>query len=251
MPPVRLFLLHQERAQCRRLPALALQGVREDVLVQEQGPARRLQARCHGLGALRGSSAFGPRPEAVREDVPCVPQDLLVHAHEALRGYGAPASRLQDRTFGLLAGSGACLGESLTGDRAGSAARMPGKPRRHGGAVHARGISSLKACVICGANDAGDGLCRVADRGRPKDEALRDAIKGLGPGTWVATDAHQGCRRVLPALGIAEHAATDTRLQKDGELGMASAMHQRLRIFLAPFHGVSTKWPDYCLSWFL
>jgi hypothetical protein len=128
---------------------------------------------------------------------------------------------------------------------------MPGKPRRHGGAVHARGISSLKACVICGANDAGDGLCRVADRGRPKDEALRDAIKGLGPGTWVATDAHQGCRRVLPALGIAEHAATDTRLQKDGELGMASAMHQRLRIFLAPFHGVSTKWPDYCLSWFL
>ncbi len=111
---------------------------------------------------------------------------------------------------------------------------MPRKPHRHGGAVHVRGISSLKACVICGANDAGDELCRVADRGRPKDEALRDAIKGLGPGAWVATDAHQGCRRVLPALGITEHAATGTRLQKDGELGMASAMHQRLRIVLAP-----------------
>lgn len=128
---------------------------------------------------------------------------------------------------------------------------MPRKPHRHGGAVHARGISSLKVCVICGANDAGDELCRVADRGRPKDEALRDAIKGLGPGTWVATDAHQGCKRVLPALGITEHAATGTRLQKDGELGMVSAMHQRLRIFLAPFHGVSTKRLDHCLSWLL
>ncbi|WP_368017801.1 hypothetical protein [Olsenella sp. AGMB03486] len=146
---------------------------------------------------------------------------------------------------------GACLDEPLTGNRARSAARMPRKPHRHGGAVHARGISSLKACVICGANDAGDGLCRVAGRGRPKDEALRDAIRGLGPGTWAATDAHQGCRRVLPALGIAEHAATGTRLQKDGGLGMASAMHQRLRIVLAPFHGVSTKRLDRCLSRFL
>jgi transposase-like protein len=118
-------------------------------------------------------------------------------------------------------------------------------------APSARGISSLKACVICGANDAGDGFCRLADRGRPGDEALKEAIEDLGPGTWAATDAHQGYRCVLPALGIAEHAATGTRPQKDGGLGMASAMHQRLRIFLAPFHGVSTKWLDRCLSWFL
>jgi hypothetical protein len=40
---------------------------------------------------------------------------------------------------------------------------MPRKPHKHGGAVHARGISNLKVCVICGANDAGDELCRVAD----------------------------------------------------------------------------------------
>ena len=84
---------------------------------------------------------------------------------------------------------------------------MPRAPHRHGGAVHARGISGLKVCIVCGANDAGDGFCRLADRGRPGDEALKEAIRGLGPGTWVATDAHQGCRHVLPALGIAGHAA--------------------------------------------
>ena len=119
---------------------------------------------------------------------------------------------------------------------------MPRAPHRHGGAVHARGISGLKVCIVCGANDAGDGVCRLADRGRPGDEALKEAVRDLGPGTWVAADAHQGYRRVLPALGIAGHAATRTDLQKDGELGMASALHQRLSIFLAGFHGVSTKW---------
>ena len=128
---------------------------------------------------------------------------------------------------------------------------MPRAPRRHGGAVHARGISGLKVCIVCGADGAGDGFCRLADRGRPGDEALKEAVRDLGPGTWVATDARQGCRRVLPALGIAEHAATRTDLQKDGELGMVSALHQRLSIFLAGFHGVSAKWLDHCLSWFM
>lgn len=67
----------------------------------------------------------------------------------------------------------------------------------------------------------------------------------------MATDAHQGYGRVLPALGIAEHAATDSRLQRDGELGMVNALHQRLSIFLAGFHGVSTRWPDHYLSRFM
>ena len=80
---------------------------------------------------------------------------------------------------------------------------------------------------------------------------MKEAIGDLGAGTWVATDAHQGYGRVLPALGIAEHAATRTGLQEDGELGMVNALHQRLSAFLAGFHGVSTKWLDHYLSWFM
>ena len=144
---------------------------------------------------------------------------------------------------------GTYLDESLTGNRARSAAGMPRAPRRHGGAVHARGISGLKACIVCGADGAGDGSCRLADRGRPGDKALEEAIRDLGPGTWAAAGAHQGYGRVLPAIGIAEHAATRTGLQKDGGLGMAGALHQRLSIFLAGFHGVSAKWLDHYLSW--
>lgn len=146
---------------------------------------------------------------------------------------------------------GTYLDESLAGNRSRSATGMPRRPHGHGGAVHARGISNLKVCIVCGANDAGDEFCRLADRGRPTDEALGRALSDLGAGTWVATDAHRGYGRVLPALGIAEHAATDSRLQRDGELGMVNALHQRLSIFLAGFHGVSTKWLDHYLSWFV
>ena len=67
----------------------------------------------------------------------------------------------------------------------------------------------------------------------------------------MATDAHQGHRRVLPAIGIAEHAAARTDLQKDSGLGMANALHQRLPVFLAGFHGVYTRWLDHYLSWFM
>ena len=70
--------------------------------------------------------------------------------------------------------------ESLTGSGARSGAEMPRAPHRYGGAVHARGISNLKVCVVCGASDAGDEFCRLADRGRPGDEALKGAIKDFG-----------------------------------------------------------------------
>lgn len=32
---------------------------------------------------------------------------------------------------------------------------------------------------------------------------------------------------------------------------MVDALHQRLSIFPASFHGVSAKWLDHCLSWFM
>ena len=70
--------------------------------------------------------------------------------------------------------------ESLTGSGARSGAEMPRAPHRYGGAVHARGISNLKVCVVCGASDAGDEFCRLADRDRPGDEALKGAIKDFG-----------------------------------------------------------------------
>lgn len=135
--------------------------------------------------------------------------------------------------------------ESLKGMRG-----MPREARRRGGASRSRGISSSKVCVECGANDLGDCFCRLCDRGRPSDAALAASLEGVGGGSWVSTDAHAGYARVLPAIGAAEHVAVATRDQRGGELGMVNALHQRLRIFLWGFHGVSTRWLDHYLWWF-
>lgn len=137
---------------------------------------------------------------------------------------------------------GTYLNESLTGNRARSRTGMPRRPHRNGESDHARGISREKVCVVCAANDLGDEFAAVCGRGRPTDAGLRGSLAGVVDGSWVSTDDHASYARVLPSLGVAEHVATATRDARGGELELVDAMHQRLKIFLAPFHGVSTRW---------
>lgn len=79
---------------------------------------------------------------------------------------------------------GAYLSESLKGNRSRSAPGMPRGAHRHGGAVRERGISSLKVCVVCGANDLGDSFCRAPRRARlhrrPRGLRARAARPGRG-----------------------------------------------------------------------
>ena len=126
---------------------------------------------------------------------------------------------------------------------------MPRGAHGHGGAVHERGISSLKVCVVCGANDLGDSFCRLAGRGRPTDAELAASLEGLGPCERVSTDGHAGYARVLPGLGAAAHDAAPAG-EAAGGLGMVNALHQRLKRFLGRFAGVSTRWLPHYLAWF-
>ena len=144
---------------------------------------------------------------------------------------------------------GTYLSESLKGNRSRSAAGMPRKAHRHGGAVRERGISSLKVCVVCGANDLGDSFCRVAGRGRPTDAELAASLGGLGPCERVSTDGHAGYARVLPGLGAASHEAAPAS-EAGPSLGMVNALHQRLKRFLGRFVGVSTRRLGHYLAWF-
>lgn len=144
---------------------------------------------------------------------------------------------------------GTYLSESLKGNRSRSALGMPRGAHRHGGAVRERGISSLKACVVCGANDLGDSFCRLAGRGRPTDAELASSLEGLGPCERVSTDGHSGYARVLPGLGAGEHDAAPAS-EAAGSLGMVNALHQRLKRFLGRFAGVSTRRLGHYLAWF-
>ena len=132
---------------------------------------------------------------------------------------------------------GTYLNESLAGNRSRSRVGMPRGSHRCGGDVRERGISNLKVCVLCGANDLGDEFCELADRGRPTDEALGSALRAVGEGTPVSTDGLQGYARVLPRLGVSCHDATPAREARHGELGMVNAMHARLKDFLARLGG--------------
>ena len=144
---------------------------------------------------------------------------------------------------------GTYLSESLKGNRSRSAPKVPRGAHGHGGAVRERGISSLKVCVVCGANDLGDSFCRLAGRGRPTDAQLKASLEGLGPCERVATDGHAGYARVLPGLGAASHDARPAG-EAAGDLGMVNALHQRLKRFLGRFAGVSTRWLPHYLAWF-
>ena len=79
---------------------------------------------------------------------------------------------------------GTHLDESLKGNRTRSMRALPRKAHRHGHAVHAKGMSNAKVCIVCGANDPGDCLLRMADRGRPEDDVLKAALPGLGGRRW-------------------------------------------------------------------
>ena len=144
---------------------------------------------------------------------------------------------------------GAHLSESLKGNRSRSAAGMPREAHGHGRAVRERGISSLKACVVCGANDLGDSFCRLAGRGRPTDAELEASLEGLGPCERVSTDGHSGYARVLPGLGAGEHDAAPAG-KAGPSLGMVNALHQRPKRFLDRFAGVSTGRLGHYLAWF-
>ncbi|WP_130812449.1 IS1595 family transposase [Olsenella sp. Marseille-P4559] len=145
---------------------------------------------------------------------------------------------------------GTYVNESLSGSRARSARGMPRRAHRNGQGVRRRGVSRDKVCVVCAANDVGDGFAAVCGRGRPTDAGLRGSLAGIVDGSWVSTDDHTSYARVLPRLGVAEHVPTASGAAGNGELGLVNAMHQWLKIFLEPFHGVSTRWLQRYLDFF-
>ena len=147
---------------------------------------------------------------------------------------------------------GTYLDESLAGNRERARDKMPRKAHRHGGATHEPGISNARVCVVCGASDLGDSFCVLADRGRPTDGAVREAMSPAAGAGRLATDGHRAYEKAAAALGVGAHAVYKSGTPEAGEgLGLVDALHQRLKLFLARFYGVSTRRLNRYLSWFL
>lgn len=123
---------------------------------------------------------------------------------------------------------------------------LPRNIHKSGSDMRTCGISSQKICVICGINDLGDTFCEIAARGREDFDEVAQCLKYfVDTNSSVSTDGYQSYSRALKTLKVKVH----HRL-KSSQLSMVNALHSRLKEFLIPFHGVSTRRLQHYLDWF-
>ena len=165
--------------------------------------------------------------------------DVMSSQVQAMRG-GEGVSCQADEAY---------LDESLKGRHA--EGFMPRESHRHGGESHRAGLSKLKVGVVTVVNDLGDCRCRLASRGKTGVEGVRASLpEGALAGSVVSTDMLASYVRPLAEAGVAVHNRYNSKEAGEDELGMVNALHQRLRGFLARFHGVATRRLQLYLHWF-
>lgn len=146
---------------------------------------------------------------------------------------------------------GLYLDESLSGNRRRARVALPRGAHRRGHASGRRGISSLKLCVVCGASDLGGSFCTLAGRGRPTPALVARAMEPIRGAFAVNTDEHGAYPAAVAAVGARSHAAFRAGTPEAASgLGLVNALHARLRRFLAPFCGVSSRRLRHYLDWF-
>lgn len=137
--------------------------------------------------------------------------------------------------------------ESFKGNMKKAGFMMPRDPYRHGSTSHNVGIAD-KVCVFTAVNDLGDMFYEIACKGFFTKDAARHTLgKSVARGSVVATDDHGSYIKLLREMKVRHenHPATE-----HGPLNRVNSLHARIRGFLAPFRGVSTKYLDLYLGWF-
>lgn len=148
---------------------------------------------------------------------------------------------------------GTFLNESLKGNRTKPGATpMPRRARRNG-KVRKRGISNLKVCVVCAANELGDSFATVAARGQAGPADLEEALAAAGvrEGARLTTDGNASYAGAVAALKAEWDALPSRTAEARRGLALVNALHDRIKAFLRPFYGVSSKWLQHYLWWFL
>lgn len=141
--------------------------------------------------------------------------------------------------------------ENLSGDRRRAFFPMPREPHRNGqdGRRGQRGRSRRSFCVVCGVNELGDCFCDLGPRGAiGAGDAGMAALARVPAGSVVVTDDNPAYEGAFE--GIAEHRSVRAGAPSGGGIAMVNALHSRLRDFLAPMHGVSTRRLQRYLDWF-
>lgn len=128
---------------------------------------------------------------------------------------------------------------------------MPRKARRRGASVHKRGLSKEKVCVPCAVNRTGLSIAKASNLGRVGTKDLHSVYDGrIEGGSIIVTDLLNSYRRFANKNGF-ELVQLKGGKSKKGiyNIQHINNYHSRLKRFIAPFNGVSTKHLNNYLIW--
>jgi len=211
-------------------------------------PLARLRLRGKWLDYLQGLRASTP--------VRAAADGVKVHRNTAFRWRHRFLDRVkEDRPaalHGIVEADEMFILESQKGSR-----KLDRPARKRGGAAGRRGISRELDCILVARDRSRQTVDAVTGRGTVSKVQLERHLRPfLDRDVLLVTDANPAYRAFARAHGIAHQAVNVSagerhRLGPHGAIHVqnVNAYHGRLREWLAPFHGVASRYLPNYLGW--
>jgi transposase-like protein len=156
------------------------------------------------------------------------------------------------RLDGIVEADEMFLLESQKGSR-----KLKRPARKRGGSAKRRGISRELDCILVARDRSGQTIDAVTGRGAlTADQLARHLLPKLDPQALLVSDANAAYRAFAMKHRIAHQAVNlraGERVRKElaGAIHVqnVNAYHQRFRQWLAPFHGVASRYLPNYLGW--
>ena len=132
---------------------------------------------------------------------------------------------------------------SYKGNHKHGAFKMPRKAHKRGHMTHIRGLSKEKVCVPCAVNRNGLSIARATNLGRVATKDLHDLYDHrIAENSTLVTDIMNSYTRFANKNGLDLIQLKGGRTKKGiYNIQHINNYHRRLKQFLMPFNGVSTK----------
>jgi len=208
-------------------------------------PLARLRLRGKWLDYLDALLASHPVRAAAAE--------VEVHRNTAFRWRHRFLARVKDdlpaRLSGIAEADGMFILESQKGSR-----KLDRPARKRGGVAGRRGISRELDCILVARDRGRQTIDAVTGRGPVSRVQLeRHLLPFLDRDVLLVTDANAAYRALARAHGIAHqavNASAGARVRPGAiHIQNVNAYHRRLREWLAPFHGVASRYLPNYLGW--
>lgn len=171
--------------------------------------------------------------------------------HKILDAIGKGAEG--DSLSGIVEADETFLPVSYKGGKAAFREESTGRePRKRGGENHRRGLSDELVCVPCAVDRKGNAVSKAAKLGKCSAEAVEKVLGGhVAKESTLCTDEDASYRRFSKKNG-------NSLVQIKGGKGSVkgiyhiqhlNAYHSKLKSFLRPFNGVSSKYLNNYLTW--